>query len=86
MIWDDHLTKSTDTERREERMLFTRDDLVPEQLTDDQCQRGATVGEGDVEALDVTELAEHGFAIAWDRFRADAVRRRTQGRRASEGV
>lgn len=76
--------KSTNPERHEEWVVVTGDDLVREQLTDDQCQCGAAVGERDIESRDVAKPAEHGFSITRYRFRPDAVRRSTEGRRASQ--
>jgi hypothetical protein len=63
---------------------LTNDHLVPEQLTDDQAQRGAAMSECHVKAFKIAELAKRGFSITGYRPRSDAVAGDAEGRRASE--
>jgi hypothetical protein len=51
---------------------LTRHDLVREELTDDERESGAAVGECDIETADVAKLTKHRFSVTRDRLRADA--------------
>ena len=67
-------------------MRLAGGDLVREQLTDDHRQRGAAVGEGNIQPADVAEPAQYGFSVTGDRLGTDAIGLRTERRRVGEHV
>src|SRR5690349_11621321 len=67
------LCKPARTERRQQGMRLSGDDLARQQFTRNEAQRCSAMAEGHVVTRNSLELPKDRLSIAWDRLRSDSV-------------